>query len=188
MKVFRKAVPPDPSQKPPILCPGLQPVAEVHRNPYFRVMDRGTFFTFEYDTPQVVVLPVVEKESVVLVRVERPLIGDCPLELPAGGAAKGESPREAIRREFGEETGIYIRDAARFCPILPLSEEPGRVPELLSIFRIDLMEDEWLNRGSTDTEIVSVHRMDRAQIREAILSGGIYLSSPLAILARFLME
>ncbi len=188
MKPFRKAVPPDPLKKPPVLCPGLHPVSEAHRNPYFKVMDRGTYFTLEYDVPQVVVLPVVERDSVILVRVWRPVIDDYPLELPAGGAAEGETPLNAVLREFGEETGIRIQDVSRFRPILPLSESPGRMPELLSIFRIDLTEEEWLSRGPTDTEILSVHRMDRGHIREAILSGEIYLSSPLAILARFLLE
>ena len=52
---------------------------------------------------------VFEGHSVVLVEVKRPVLDDMhSLEIPAGGVAKDESPREGALRELYEETGIKI--------------------------------------------------------------------------------
>ena len=151
-------------------------------------MNRGSYFTLEYDFPQVVILPVVEEDSVIMVRVLRSLMDDAPLELPAGGANPGETPLKAVMRELREETGIGIDDPSRFHTVLPLAEMPGRMPVLLSVFRIDLSKTEWENRGAHDAEIASVHLLSRDILRQKILSGEIYLSSPVAILSRFLLQ
>ena len=74
------------------------------------VLNRGGYFTVEYNQPQVLILPIVENNSVVMVRVRRPVIADNTLELPAGGVQMDESPIEAACRELSEETGIKIHD------------------------------------------------------------------------------
>lgn len=172
-----------------LLCPDLDPVREEHRNPWFRVMNRGGFFTLEYDRPQVVILPVVEDDGVVLVRVRRPVIGDCPLELPAGDSQPGETLAEAARRELTEETGLHIEDLGRFRPLRPISEMPGRMPVLLGIFRVDVRRGEFAARRPFDAaEIQSVELVPVPDLVSRIVAGEIYLSSPMAILARFVFE
>lgn len=182
----------NPSSRPkkefPLLCPDLVPVKEAHRNHYFKVMDRGGYFTLEYDVPQVVVLPVVEKKSVVMVKVFRPVINDTPWELPAGGCKQGESVQEAAARELAEETGIIISDISRMKPEKMLSEMPGRMPFLLPVFRIDLAMSEWVSRKPHDAEIHSVHLLKMHDICKLICNGTIYLSSPAAILSRFVLK
>jgi 8-oxo-dGTP pyrophosphatase MutT (NUDIX family) len=177
------------SESPPaLLCPELVPVITVHENPWFRVVSRGSYYTLEYERPQVVVLPVLANSSVIMVRVRRPLIDDTPLELPAGDSNRGETPRAAAMREFAEETGIRIDDPARFVPDLPISEMPGRMPVLLSVFRIAIDEREFDSRGSHDGDIVSVEAVSYGDIPEKITSGEIYLSSPVALISRLLLE
>ncbi|OPY00656.1 MAG: hypothetical protein A4E61_01933 [Syntrophorhabdus sp. PtaB.Bin184] len=91
-------------------------------------------------------------------------------------------------REFAEETGIRIDDPARFVPDLPISEMPGRMPVLLSVFRIAIDEREFDSRGSHDGDIVSVEAVSYGDIPEKITSGEIYLSSPVALISRLLLE
>jgi 8-oxo-dGTP pyrophosphatase MutT (NUDIX family) len=182
----RKAVLYSPDSAPPLLCPELQPAALVHRNPWFKVMSRESFFTLEYDEPQVVVLPILDNHSIIMVRVRRPVINDTPLELPAGGSANGESPRTAAMREFAEETGVIITDPKRFVPELPLGEMPGRMPVLLSVFRVDVTASEYTARKTHDDEVVSVEAITFGRAIQRIVNGEIYLTSPAAIVARFL--
>jgi 8-oxo-dGTP pyrophosphatase MutT (NUDIX family) len=166
----------------------LEPVQLRHQNPWFKVLSRGTYFSIEYERPQVVVLPILEERAIVMIRVKRPLIADCPLELPAGDSLPGERPREAARREFIEETGITIEDPLRFVSILPVSEMPGRMPVLLSIFRVDVRQGEFESRFSPDAEITSVEAIPFPEAKRKLLNGEIYLCSPMAIIGRFLLN
>lgn len=186
--MIRKISPLSPFSPPPLLCPDLLPVFTAHENTWFKVMSRGTYFTIEYSRPQVVVLPIINGNSVVMVRVKRPLIDDNPLELPAGDSEEGETPRFAAMREFTEETGILIRDQDRFTPELPISEMPGRMPVLLSVFRVDVTLDEFESRLCHDQEITSVVVISFAEAARMLCDGEIYLSSPVAILSRLLLK
>jgi 8-oxo-dGTP pyrophosphatase MutT (NUDIX family) len=151
-------------------------------------MSRGSYYSIEYDRPQVAVLPVLNGNSIVMVRVRRPLIDDSPLELPAGDSNAGEMPRMAAMREFVEETGIVIKDPLRFVPDLPISEMPGRIPVLLSVFRIDVSQEEFDSRLCHDNEIVSVEAISFTEAARRIIEGEMYLSSPVAIISRLLLK
>lgn len=185
----RRAKPNSPSDRPQILCPKLVPVREEYRNKWFKVLDRGGIFTLEYDLPQVVVLPIVNRENIIMVRVKRPLINDNPLELPAGDSLPYETPVEAACRELAEETGICIDSLERFKPAITISEMPGRMPVLLSVFHIEVSMNEFVGRKSfDDEEITSVELLPITTIIDKIIAGDIYLSSPMAILSRFIFS
>jgi len=184
----RKVSPYSPDTPPPLLCPELRPVSLSHENPWFKVMLRGSYYSIEYERPQVVVLPVLDGHSIVMVRVDRPLIHDHPLELPAGDSEDGETPRMAAMREFTEETGIHIQDPLRFVAELPISEMPGRFPVLLSVLRVNVTKSEFDSRSSHDNEIVSVEAISFIEVARKLVSGEIYLSSPAAIISRFLLK
>jgi 8-oxo-dGTP pyrophosphatase MutT (NUDIX family) len=187
-QMMRKVYASNPDSTPPLLCPELKPVFLAHENQWFRVMSRGTYYTMEYARPQVAVLPIIEGSSIIMIRVKRPLIDDCPLELPAGDSLCGETPRIAAMREFVEETGIHIRDPLRFVPDLPVSEMPGRIPVLLSVFRVDLSKQEFESRLQHDIDIVSVEAISFADAAQRLVNGEIYLSSPATIISRFLLK
>ncbi|MCX5809850.1 MAG: NUDIX hydrolase [Proteobacteria bacterium] len=142
----------------------------------------------EYERPQVVVLPVIEENSIVMVRVRRPLIDDYPLEFPAGDSRERETPRIAAMREFMEETGIRVEDPLRFLPELPISEMPGRMPVLLSVFRVNVSQSEFESRSQHDNDIVSVEAIPFTEAMRMIADGEIYLCSPLAIISRLLLK
>jgi len=167
-------------------CIGLLPVETIHRNPWFDVRNRGGYFTTEYHQPQVVVLPVVDEQAIVMVRVKRPVLDEATLELPAGGISREETPREGAARELHEETGIQI-DADRLMSLTPLSNSPNRNPNLIHIFQVGLTKNEYDQRGGFDHEIDEVALFHLDEIRKMILDGQIFVGVPLAVLGRFLL-
>jgi ADP-ribose pyrophosphatase len=167
-------------------CDSLTPVKKVHKNPWFSVFNRGGYFTIESNQPQVVVLPIVENNSVIMVRVRRLVIADNTLELPAGGAHINETPIEAARRELSEETGIYVFDLKRFQAQVPLVLSP-RGPCLAHIFQVHLTRKEFAGRTKHDDEILSVECFTFKEALQKIEKNVIYIGFQIAILIRFLL-
>jgi ADP-ribose pyrophosphatase len=168
-------------------CDGLRPVAEVHRNPWFSVYDRGGRFTVEYHQRQVSVLPVVDGNCVVMVRPKRPVLDDCPLEFPAGGVEPDETPATAAARELFEETGIGPVEVARLQPLPPIGTAPNRTPILGSLFRVDLTRAEYEARVAADEEVIAVELLDTNSLRQLVTTGGIYVTLPLSMLLHFFL-
>ena len=170
-------------------CMGLHPVEILHENPWFSVVKRGDFYTTEYAGAQVVILPVVEGEGVVMVRVRRPVIDDAALELPAGGFDLNlETPEQGAARELLEESGIGVTDSSRFLPLPPLCVSPNRNPMLAFVFQVNLSRGEYEGRGPHDHEVESVHCVSADRIREMILNGEIYIGTPMALVGRWLVS
>ena len=169
-------------------CHSLQPVITIHENKWFSLVNRGGYYTLEYHWPQVVILPVVDNRSIVMVRVKRPVIADNVLELPAGGAKENEAPLEAVAREFQEETGIKIDLLDRFQLLPSIAISPNRYPVLPRIYQIDILKQEFDKRDPHDDEVVSVECFTFKKVKEKIIQGEIYVSLPLAIVSRFLFS
>lgn len=160
-------------------------VTTVYENEWFKIRNRDNYYSLEYCFPQVVILPLVNNR-ILMVKVKRPLIDDEPLELPAGGCCSNETPKKTARRELKEETGIWINCLSRFKALTPISEIPGRSPELLLSFTVRITPKEFENRGDKESEIVEIKLMSYDEIKQAIISGELYLSSTMAIISRHL--
>ena len=168
--------------------PALQPVETVHSNPWFRVCNRGGYYTMEMSEAHCVVLPVVEKEAIIMVRVLRPLLNDATLELPAGGFDPNrETPEQGIRRELAEETGIWVNSLDAFQPLPPLAIFPNRSPELIFPFRVDLTRQAFEQRKVHDDEISEVLCFSREQLVAMVQNGEIYITMPVAMISRWLL-
>ena len=133
-------------------------------------------------------MPVVDRDSIVMVKVKRPVIAHAPLELPAGGAKKDETPRAAAARELAEETGITIANLKRFRDLPPFSNSPNRNPNLTCIFQVDLTRREFENRTKHDEEIEEVKLFGFDEIRKMLTGGEIYVAVPAAVISRHLLE
>ena len=170
------------------VCPDLSPVEALHENPWFTVRRRGPYYTTEYQMPQVIVLPVVDDEAFVMVRVKRPVLNDITLELPAGGAEAGEAPEAGAARELAEEAGIEISDLARLIPMPPLAMSPNRMPRLVYVFRIDLSRREFEQHLPHDHEIDSVELVPFTEAVQLMTTGGIYVAGIVAIISTYLLS
>jgi len=167
-------------------CSNLQPVKTIHTNDWFTVFNRGGYFTVEYHLPQVITLPLVENQAIVMVRVKRPVLNDTPLELPAGCAEKGELPVEGAIRELAEETGIKINDTNRMIPMPSMAMSPNRTPKLAHVFKINLTQQEFDNRSLHDDEIVNVECIDLEKVAQMMSNGKICVAGVLALLGIYL--
>lgn len=165
----------------------LSPVKKLHENDYFSVYDRGSYFTVEPAFVPVVILPVLEDNSMIFVRVKRPIIGDSPMELPSGGLDLGETAEKAALRELREETGIQIFDTGRLNPLPPLSSSPNRNPFLIYCFGIKILEEEWNRRIEHDDEIESVERISLKEVTDKIISGEIYITLHISLASAYIL-
>jgi ADP-ribose pyrophosphatase len=171
-----------------VACPELQPVETLHENPWFSVRNRGGYFTVEHHLRNVVVLPVVNDDSIVMVRARRPVIADVTLELPAGAIEENEHPRVGAARELAEETGIEIFELDRFIAMLPIAESPTRMPDLSYSFLVHVSEQEFAHRRKHDREILRIERLPIQNLKNMMMNGEIYVSLALAVLGIFLLS
>ena len=159
------------------------PIFQNHR---FSLLEKDDFHVVEYQSPQVIVLPVIEDLLIVMPKVRRRILGGAVWELPAGGVQENECPEEAALRELGEETGISISDPSRLLPLDTLVVSPNRLPMFPLIYQIDLSHKEFETRSAHDEEVESVGSFSLDKIREMMLTGEIITSITLAILGRYL--
>ena len=81
-------------------------MVEVYRNPYFAVEYDRDYFALTFPTPQVIVVPIIANDHLLMVMAKRPIIGHPALEFPAGGVNVGESLESCAVTELREETGV----------------------------------------------------------------------------------
>lgn len=79
----------------------------------------------------VVILPVLDAETIVLLRNHRPVVGETLLEIPAGTVEPNEPLETCARRELLEETGYT---AAKWRSLGFLYASPGVLDEKLHLF------------------------------------------------------
>ncbi len=78
-----------------------------------------------------VVMPVDQRNRVLLVRQYRLPAGKYLWELPAGRVDAGETPLQAARRELAEETGYRARKFKKIAEFYP---SPGFLAEKMTIY------------------------------------------------------
>ena len=165
-----------------------QSARSVFQNHRFSLLEKDDFHVVEYQSPQVIILPIIEQEYVVLPKVRRQILGGAVWELPAGGVQENEGPERAALRELGEETGITISDPSRLLPLHTLVVSPNRLPMFPLIYQVDLSHKEFETRSFHDEEVECVKCFSSDKVRVMILSGEIITSITLAILGRFLIR
>ena len=81
-------------------------------------------------SPSIGLIPILEGTDVVLVTQYRHAARKYTLEIPAGKIEKGETPKQAARREMREEIG-YV---GKLFPLLQWYLSPGYNTELMYVF------------------------------------------------------
>lgn len=114
----------------------------------------------------VAVIPILNKERIVMVKQFRYPANQVLLEIPAGKMDFGEMPEESAQRELAEETGYRSRNWTHLASIWT---SPGFCNEQLHLY---LAED--LEPGSTakdEDEFVEVVTLTKAELETLLNSG-----------------
>ena len=85
----------------------------------------------------VTILAQTVNEEVIILRQYRPVVEGYTLELPSGHVEKGETPRQAVIREFEEETCCRVEDVILLGEIIP---DTGRLENRLWAFYANRIE------------------------------------------------
>ncbi len=79
----------------------------------------------------VVLLPLIDQDTVVLIENSRPTVSETLLELPAGTREVGESAATTAARELVEETGYHAR---KLVCVQEFFSAPGISDELMHLY------------------------------------------------------
>lgn len=115
-----------------------------------------------------VMIPVDEKDRVLLVQQFRLPAERKLWEIPAGRLDDGEKPLQAAKRELEEETGIK---AKKWVKLASFYASPGYVAEKMNLFlALDLKQGK---QNLMDDERIEVGWFPKKRVREMIHSGDI---------------
>lgn len=116
----------------------------------------------------VAVLPLLDRDTVIMVRQYRYPVGRVTYEVPAGKLARGERPLPCLKRELREETGYTARRIRRLLSYWPT---PAFSDEILHLY---LAEDLVPGPHSPDAdEFLEVAPVPLARALGWVRSGGI---------------
>mgnify|MGYP000147311620 CR=1 FL=1 len=160
----------------------------LHHNSWFDVALENDYYSIRPAKKDVIVLPVVEKNKVVIVGVKRPILGKISNELPAGYVEDSEGPLEAAARELCEETGIIINDLSRFIEKPPIYVLPSRIPCATFIYTVFITYDEFINRKQHDAEIEHVTLLSYEQYLNMLKRGEVNVAIVIGLISNFFLE
>jgi ADP-ribose pyrophosphatase len=118
----------------------------------------------------VVLLPVPEPGSIILIRQYRYAVNRWLWELPAGSVDAGEEPDEAARRECHEEIGQVPETVVRLGSLLPT---PGYCDEEMIFFRLSSLSVPAEAAEADEDEDIQPRTFTVAEARDMIRHGEI---------------
>ena len=114
-----------------------------------------------------VMIPVDEKERILLVHQFRLPAERKLWEIPAGCLDPGETPLKAAKRELEEETGVK---AKKWVKLASFYASPGYVAEKMNLFlALDLKQG---SQNLMDDERIEIEWFTKKRMREMIRGGG----------------
>ncbi len=150
---------------------------EEHRLPNGRVAKREVVKFPE----TVMVLPVIDREHVILLYQYRAPIRRWIYEIPAGVIEEGENPEEAANRELVEETGYRARKLVK---VYPMYLAPGYSTEKIHAFiGYDLEE---VGAKPEDYEVIRVVKKDLDDVVDMIKEGLICDAKSIALILYYI--
>ena len=118
----------------------------------------------------VVILPVPEPGSVILIRQYRHPVNQWLWEFPAGSVDEGETPDQAARRECHEEIGLVPATVVRLSALYPT---PGYCDEEMIFFRVSSLEKTDEQAHLDEDEDIEARTFDLRDARDMIRRGEI---------------
>lgn len=114
------------------------------------------------------VVPFLDKDTVILLRQLRPVIGSYIYEFPAGTLDKNESPLACARREIIEETGYSAGRISLLGTIYPV---PGYSTEKIFIYKAEGLKP--AERIPEEDEVIEHGPFTRTRIKKLFKQGKI---------------
>jgi ADP-ribose pyrophosphatase len=106
-------------------------------------------------SPSIGIIPILDDYNIIFVTQYRYTTGKTMLEIPAGKIEKGETPKQAARREMAEEIGY----TGYLAPLLQWYLAPGYSTEVMQIFIATNLK-KLKGRGKLDAdENITIKRM-----------------------------
>jgi ADP-ribose pyrophosphatase len=120
--------------------------------------------------PSVVLLPMADDNTVVMIRQYRGSVDKMLWEIPAGSTNPGETPEACAIRECEEEIGLVPGNIERLCALYPA---PGFCDELLIFFRVSDLSAPPADsdRHADDDEEIEVQRFTVAEAKAMVANG-----------------
>lgn len=131
----------------------------------------------------VVILPILDREHLVMIRNFRYSIGQELWELPAGTAEPGEPAIETARRELIEETGYR---AGRMTPLAEFYTSPGVMTELMRAFVAEDLTA--VGQRLEPEERIKVEVVSLGRAREMLARGELRDGKTMATLGMYLLR
>ena len=124
------------------------------------------FISFINHPGAVIVAPLLDNNTVVMLRQFRPALGKYIYELPAGTIDPKEKPSICVKRELMEETGYSARKYKKLGEIYPV---PGYSTEVIHIFKAEGLS--FSKAAPEEYEVIETKSFSRAQIKTMIKQG-----------------
>lgn len=129
----------------------------------------------------VAILPLLDKENIILLRQYRPVVREWIYEIPAGTLEPGESPYECAMRELEEETGYK---PSKLTKLFEMYIAPGYSTEKLhSFLALDLQPGVFKpSRG----EEIEIEKKPLPEVIKMIKTNEIYDAKTIATILYYL--
>ena len=114
------------------------------------------------------IVPIMEDDSVLLLKQYRHAVGGFIWEIPAGTLDPGEDARRCAERELTEETGYTARNFERLAQITPL---PAYSDERIHLFLATGLTK--ATQSLDEDELLFVHRVAMREAIQMIAQGDI---------------
>jgi ADP-ribose pyrophosphatase len=131
----------------------------------------------------VVMLPILDRDRIVMIRNYRHSVERELLELPAGTREPGEEPVDTAARELEEETGYR---AKRLSALTEFYTSPGILSERMFAFLAE--ELTMVDARPEEGEIISVQITPLDTIKRMIVEGTLLDGKTIAVLASYLLR
>jgi len=131
----------------------------------------------------VVILPVLDRDRLVMIRNFRYSVEEELWELPAGTAEPGEPAIETARRELEEETGYR---AERMTPLAEFYASPGVMTEMMRAFVAEGLTQ--VEQRLEPDERIKVEVVTVARAREMLTRGELRDGKTMAVLGMYLVR
>ena len=119
--------------------------------------------------PSIGIIPISDDHNIIFVTQYRHTTEKTMLEIPAGKIEKGETPKQAARREMAEEIGY----TGNLAPLLQWYLAPGYSTEVIQIFIATNLK-KLRTRGKLDEdENITIKRMKLITAIQKCISGDI---------------